>query len=117
MSNNFDLKERAEYDSLYYTKGHKRLENGEFASICDVKDSLYAYAHLKTNRRTKAENCYIKTFEGHVIDPYRDGLKFKRSDRFKYKMVESELFDIYIRYLQNGAKHLYNIVERNVGGY
>lgn len=115
MSVDYDLKEKAEYENIYYLKGSKRLDNDEYASICQEKDSINAYARLAINTRTEEENCFIKLYEGNVIDPYNDNLRFSKRDRFTYKRVSTEIFDMYVRYLQNGARHLYNNVNRNAG--
>lgn len=112
--NDLDLKERDTYQDIYYLKGRTRLEDGEFASKCQEKDSLMACARLAVNERTKAELCYVKTHSGRLLDPYNEE-KLNKNDRFMYRRVSAEVFDIYVRFLQTGARNLYNIVKREIG--
>lgn len=112
----YDLKEKAEYTDFYYLKGRKRLENDEYASICQEKDSIDACARLAINKKTEDENYFIKMRGGEVVDPYAQDLRVNRRARFTYKRVDENLFNMYVKYLQNGAIHLIRNVERNIGG-
>lgn len=105
----------AEYRNIFYLPDFKVLDNGEFASICEEKDSPRACARFAKNLETKKESYYIKMHGGHVYNPFNETYQSKfDSKQVKYKKVSGEIFKKYVTYLKTGANYLIRDVERTV---
>jgi len=100
------------YENVFYTKGRKRLSNGEYASICQTTDSKQMCARYALNTESKEELFYIKMHGGRLIDPYRP--ENSKNNRFTYKKVSLRNFKKYVRYLQTGSEYLFKEVVRDI---
>lgn len=100
------------YEDVYFSSGRKRLTNGEFASICQKKDSKKMYARYAVNTESKEELFFIKMHAGQLIDPYNP--TNSKSKRYTYKRVSAKNFRKYVKYLQNGTRYLYKEITRDI---